>query len=68
MATPSWHISGQYYENCSCDFVCPCVPGQLAVKPTKGSPWPPLVVEPVLAPEVGCRTWDSTHNLCAGTG
>ena len=37
MATPSWHISGQYYENCSCDFVCPCVPGQLAVKPTKGS-------------------------------
>ena len=37
MATPSWHISGQYYENCSCDFVCPCMPGQLAVKPTKGS-------------------------------
>ena len=37
MATPSWHISGQYYENCSCDFVCPCVLGQLAVKPTKGS-------------------------------
>ena len=37
MATPSWHISGQYYENCSCDFVCPCIPGQLAVKPTKGS-------------------------------
>ena len=37
MATPSWHISGQYYENCSCDFVCPCVAGQLAVKPTKGS-------------------------------
>ena len=37
MATPSWHISGQYYENCNCDFVCPCIPGQLAVKPTKGS-------------------------------
>ena len=37
MATPSWHISGQYYENCSCDFVCPCITGQLAVKPTKGS-------------------------------
>ena len=37
MATPSWQISGQYYENCSCDFVCPCIPGQLAVKPTKGS-------------------------------
>jgi hypothetical protein len=36
MATPSWHISGQYYETCSCDFVCQCVAGQLAVKPTKG--------------------------------
>src|SRR5687768_6627283 len=37
MAAPSWHASGQYYETCSCDFVCPCVPGQMAVKPTKGS-------------------------------
>src|SRR5262245_54398888 len=37
MATPVWQVSGQYYENCSCDFVCPCIPGQLAVKPTKGS-------------------------------
>jgi len=37
MATPSWHVSGQYYETCSCDFVCPCIPGGLAVKPTKGS-------------------------------
>ena len=36
MAVP-WKISGQYYETCSCDFVCPCVPAQLTVKPTKGS-------------------------------
>jgi hypothetical protein len=36
MATPSWQVTGQYYETCSCDFVCPCVPGQLAVRPTKG--------------------------------
>ena len=36
MATPSWQVTGQYYETCSCDFVCPCVPGQLAVMPTKG--------------------------------
>lgn len=36
MAT-SWQVSGQYYETCSCDFVCPCVPGQMAVKPSKGS-------------------------------
>ena len=37
MATPSWQVSGQYYETCNCDFVCPCVPGQMAVSPTKGS-------------------------------
>ena len=36
MAT-SWRVSGQYYETCSCDFVCPCLPGQMAVAPTKGS-------------------------------
>ena len=37
MATPTWKINGQYYETCSCDFVCPCLPGQLAVRPSKGS-------------------------------
>jgi hypothetical protein len=37
MPTPSWQVSGQYYETCSCDFVCPCVPGQMAVMPSKGS-------------------------------
>jgi hypothetical protein len=37
VATPSWKVSGQYYETCNCDFVCPCVPGGLAVPPTKGS-------------------------------
>jgi hypothetical protein len=37
MGTPSWHANGQYYETCSCDFVCPCLPGKLAVEPTKGS-------------------------------
>ena len=26
MTTPKWQVSGQYYETCSCDFVCPCVP------------------------------------------
>jgi hypothetical protein len=33
----TWNISGQYYETCSCDFVCPCLPGQMAVRPTQGS-------------------------------
>ena len=32
----AWNVSGQYYETCSCDFVCPCVPGQMQVSPTKG--------------------------------
>ena len=37
MAAPSWQVSGQYYETCNCDFVCPCVPAQLSVRPSKGS-------------------------------
>jgi hypothetical protein len=37
MAATAWQVQGQYYENCNCDFVCPCVPGQMTVKPTKGS-------------------------------
>lgn len=37
MAAPSWKVAGQYYETCNCDFVCPCIPAQLTVKPTKGS-------------------------------
>ena len=37
MAAPAWQVSGQYYETCSCDFVCPCVPGGMTVTPTKGS-------------------------------
>ena len=37
MATPNWQVEGRYYENCSCDYVCPCVPSQMQVKPTKGT-------------------------------
>ena len=37
MATLAWQIDGQYYETCSCDFVCPCILGQMAVSPSKGS-------------------------------
>ena len=37
MTTPSWQANGQYFETCSCDFVCPCILGQMAVAPTKGS-------------------------------
>jgi hypothetical protein len=37
MTKPAWKADGQYYETCSCDFVCPCLPGQMAVSPTNGS-------------------------------
>jgi hypothetical protein len=37
MASPAWNVSGQYYETCNCDFVCPCVPGKMAVSPSKGT-------------------------------
>lgn len=37
MPTSSWQVAGQYYETCSCDFVCPCVLTQLTARPSKGS-------------------------------
>jgi hypothetical protein len=37
MTTPSWSISGRYFETCSCDFVCPCILTQMTARPTKGS-------------------------------
>jgi len=37
MTSASWHVAGQYYETCSCHFVCPCVLSQLAGRPTEGS-------------------------------
>jgi hypothetical protein len=37
MTAAAWNISGQYYETCNCDFVCPCLPGKMAVSPTKGT-------------------------------
>src|SRR5438093_10199178 len=37
MATPQWQVSGRYYETCSCDYVCPCLPGRMAVASSKGS-------------------------------
>lgn len=37
MSGPSWQISGSYFEACSCDYLCPCVPTSLTARPTKGS-------------------------------
>ncbi len=36
MAKISWQLSGDYFETCSCDYVCPCVPSNLTAQPTKG--------------------------------
>jgi len=36
MATTAWQLSGDYFETCSCDYVCPCVPTNLAGQPSKG--------------------------------
>lgn len=36
MANTSWQISGEYFETCSCDYLCPCIPSSMAAKPTQG--------------------------------
>jgi hypothetical protein len=35
MAGPEWKVSGDYFEACSCDSVCPCPTSGLAARPTK---------------------------------
>ena len=40
---------------------------RIDIKPALGSPWPPLIVEPRLAPEAGCRSWDINRNRCLNT-
>lgn len=36
MVKTSWRVSGDYFETCSCDFLCPCLPSNLAARPTQG--------------------------------
>ena len=36
MANVRWQISGEYFEACSCDSVCPCPTSGLAARPSKG--------------------------------
>jgi hypothetical protein len=33
----NWEVRGQYFESCSCDFLCPCPSSGLTARPTKGS-------------------------------
>ncbi len=32
----AWQIRGEYFETCSCDYVCPCISSNLAARPTQG--------------------------------
>jgi len=32
----AWEISGEYFETCSCDYVCPCITSNLMARPTQG--------------------------------
>lgn len=49
MTAASWNVSGQYYETCNCDFVCPCILQQMTVTPSKrGFPPAPLFGESAL--------------------
>ena len=36
MTNTAWQVSGEYFETCSCDYLCPCIPTNLAGQPTKG--------------------------------
>lgn len=36
MSKVSWTLSGDYFESCSCDYLCPCLPSNLQARPTKG--------------------------------
>ena len=32
----AWSLSGQYFESCSCDVLCPCITSQATAMPTPG--------------------------------
>jgi hypothetical protein len=36
MASTAWEVQGEYLETCSCDYVCPCLPTNMAARPTHG--------------------------------
>ena len=40
---------------------------RMEVRTAQGTSWPPLVVEPRIAPEAGCRGWDANRRRCVGS-
>src|SRR4051794_33054868 len=46
MADVPWHLSGDYFENCNCSIVCPCLVSAappLTARPTEGFCNVPLI-------------------------
>jgi hypothetical protein len=35
MANTAWQVTGDNFESCSCDYLCPCVTSKLTVPGTK---------------------------------
>ncbi len=33
---PQWHIRGEYFENCNCEVLCPCLLPSIQQNPTEG--------------------------------
>jgi hypothetical protein len=36
MADASWQIRGEYFESCSCEYLCPCIVSHTVDRPTNG--------------------------------
>jgi hypothetical protein len=36
MAHPSWQITGEYFESCNCEVLCPCLLSRAQAPPTEG--------------------------------
>ena len=35
-SSDGWRLKGDYFENCNCDYLCPCVIGGASAVPTQG--------------------------------
>src|SRR5262249_56847140 len=36
MAQVAWQVAGDYFETCSCAYLCPCITSNMAAAPSKG--------------------------------
>ena len=43
MPNTSWEISGDYFESCSCNYLCPCITSNMTVPPTDNTCYGALV-------------------------